>query len=584
MINLFLLFLRRYPGKMFLMMVTMFLSNFTEALGVSMVIPVFQQLIESKEPSGKIYEILRVLYSSINLPPATSTILAGLILVFILRAWLGILTKKLSVKISADFLFETQNKLFSSMLNSRLKFFMEEKQGVLTNAIVQENVRASNAFVSMSLWVTSILTAAVYASIAIAVSGKLAAFAVIIGIITLLPLKLVTRKARFYGERFTTLNEEIQSNLTEAFTGVKFVKGSGLEQSMIKRFEKISESFKDNWFNVAFISNSVNIYSQPIAVIVLSGILVVGKYYNLPTAELIVFLIAFQRMLPTISYAQSVKNDFDSNWPAYIRIEEIMNKSKTFEERKGGKAFVGLKENIFLDNVSFSHGEQTELFKDITLKINAHEMTSFLGHSGSGKSTLIDLILGFHEPQKGKIFFDQANLTQLDLKSLRQKISYVSQDTFLFHDTIKNNIAFENENASEEDIESVAKLAHAHEFIVGLENGYDTIVGDRGGKLSGGQKQRIALARALLKKPEILILDEATSALDYESESLIKETINNLKNKKIMTIIVIAHRLTTVKDSDKIVVIENGKIVEEGNWAELTKNEQSFISKSLKLH
>lgn len=584
MFKMLINFCKRFSGKMLLLVVAMFFSNLTEALGVSMIIPVFQQLLEEKTPTGKIYELITNFYGLFAILVNQNTILFGLISVFIFRAIFSIYAKKISVKISAEYLFENQNHLLNSILGSKLKFFLNEKQGVLINSIVQENVRSSNAFVSMSLWITSILTAFVYILIAVMVSGKLAIIAAVIGIVALVPLKLITRKTRYFGKMYTDLNEEIQSNLGETFTGIKYIKGSALETKVAGRFEKMSKSFSDVWYNVAFISNSLTIYAQPIAVIVLSGILVFGKQYHLSTSELIVFLIAFQRLLPTLSYAQSIKNDFESNFPAFSRIEELLAKANVMSEKNNGLDFLNFKNEIILNNVDFSHSDEVSLFENLNFKIEAFKVTSFLGHSGSGKSTLIDMLLGFYELKKGTILYDGVPLSSIKVKSLREKVAYVSQETFLFHDTIKANIIFENPNATNEEIEKAAKLAHAHEFIINLENGYEAVVGDRGGKLSGGQKQRIALARALLKKPSILILDEATSALDYESESLIKDTINQLKEMKSVTILVIAHRLTTVKDSDKIIVLDKGRITEMGNWEELTRDQNSFISRSLKHH
>jgi len=204
---------------------------------------------------------------------------------------------------------------------------------------------------------------------------------------------------------------------------------------------------------------------------------------------------------------------------------------------------------------------------DINITIKKGKMTAIVGESGSGKSTLIDLLIGFYEPDKGVILADKKSLQEFDIYSFRQHIGYVPQDTVLFNDTVKNNLLWSNEKAKEMEIVEACKLANADEFIMNLSDGYDTVVGERGVKLSGGERQRIALARALLRIPELLILDEATSALDSRSELLIKSAIENIAHKT--TLVVIAHRLSTIINADSIYVLQKGCMVEQGKYQEL---------------
>ncbi len=224
--------------------------------------------------------------------------------------------------------------------------------------------------------------------------------------------------------------------------------------------------------------------------------------------------------------------------------------------------------------VSFSYPGHNSVLNDINITIKKGAMTAIVGESGSGKSTLIDLLLGFYEPDKGVILADKKPLQEFDIYSFRHHIGYVPQDTILFNDTVKNNLLWSNEEATEKDIVEVCKLANTHEFIVNLSDGYDTVVGERGVRLSGGERQRIALARALLRKPELLILDEATSALDSRSELLIKSAIENIAHET--TLVVIAHRLSTIISADSIYVLQKGRIVGQGTSAELLNNDGNF--------
>lgn len=560
-----------------------FITNILEAIGVSLVIPVFQQLLEEKSSSGKFNLYIDYLFNFVSVERSVQNIVIGLVFIFFIRAVVAIWAKNLTVTISADFLFDNQKRLLKNLLESRIELYSKEKQGALVNAITQENVRAANAFVFLCMWATSILTAVAYASIAILLSGKLAVLAVLFGILSLLPLKLVTRKTKMFGTRFTQASEEMQNHLIEIFSGIKYIKSSALEEHVFKSFADAAKKYKESWYGTASISNTVTIYAQPIAVLVLSIILIVGKTLELAVAEIIVFLIAFQRLMPTLSYAQSLKNDFESYMPGQKKVEDMIEKSLMYKEKSGSNIIPHFNNEILIDNVSFSYNQNVKVLENVNIKIRSKSITTFLGHSGSGKSTLVDLLLGFHSPISGRISVDGVDLNEINLLDWRKQIAYVTQDTFLFHDTIKNNIIVGVDHPTDEELLKVAKVSHSHEFINNFEDKYEAIVGDRGCKLSGGQKQRIALARAIMRKPKILILDEATSALDYESENLIKESIEQLKEEG-MTIIIIAHRLTTVKMSDMIYILDSGTVSEFGVWETLLKKEGSFINRSLKLN
>lgn len=250
---------------------------------------------------------------------------------------------------------------------------------------------------------------------------------------------------------------------------------------------------------------------------------------------------------------------------------ELIDRPITLTEAENAIDLPQGKGEIRFKNVQFSYIENQPILKDINLHFPAGKMTALVGASGSGKSTIINLIMRMYDPDHGSVEIDGHDIRNVTFSSLREKLAYVGQDTFLFSNTIMYNIGLGNPNASEEDIIAAAKSANAHDFIMKLQNGYNTQVGDNGNKLSGGQKQRIAIARAMLRNSEVLILDEATSALDSESEASIKEALQRLTEGK--TTIVIAHRLTTITSADKIIVMEEGSVAEEGTQRELLTSE-----------
>jgi ABC-type multidrug transport system fused ATPase/permease subunit len=249
-------------------------------------------------------------------------------------------------------------------------------------------------------------------------------------------------------------------------------------------------------------------------------------------------------------------------------------KDKSYSKIKNGtKKFTGLKNNLSFKNVSFSHKERDILLKDFNIEIIKDKTVALVGPSGSGKSTIVDLILRLFDVDKGGIFIDDINLKDYDIFTVREKIGFVSQETFIYNASVKENISFGDEYTDEE-IKNAAKMANADEFIISLPNNYDTIVGDRGMRLSGGERQRIAIARAIIRKPEILILDEATSSLDNVAENTVQKAIDKIS--KNCTTFIIAHRLSTIQNADIIHVLDQGKIVEHGTHKDLLKKKGKY--------
>jgi subfamily B ATP-binding cassette protein MsbA len=257
-----------------------------------------------------------------------------------------------------------------------------------------------------------------------------------------------------------------------------------------------------------------------------------------------------------------------------LRYFEIFDQEPDIRSPENALVFPGLKEKIVFENVSFSYDGKNKALDNINLAIKKGEVIALVGASGGGKTTLTNMIPRFYDPTEGRILFDEFDLRQLELSSLRRSIGIVTQETMLFHDTVFNNIAFGSPETPREKVGTVAKFANAHDFILALPQGYETIIGERGSRLSGGQRQRLAIARAIINDPEILIFDEATSSLDSEAEKQIQEALEKIIIGR--TVIIIAHRLSTVRFAHRILVIENGKIAEEGVHSELMAKNGSY--------
>jgi ABC-type multidrug transport system fused ATPase/permease subunit len=260
--------------------------------------------------------------------------------------------------------------------------------------------------------------------------------------------------------------------------------------------------------------------------------------------------------------------------PALATIDEISSKARAAKERTGATCVTRFAEGVVLDHIGFRYSDDVWVLHDVSLSIPKGKSVAIVGPSGSGKTTIVDLLLGVLNPTVGSVRVDGASLSELDVRSWRDRIGYVAQDSSFFHDTVEQNIRFGCADADDAEVQEAARLAFADEFIGRLPEGYRTVIGDRGVRLSGGQRQRLALARAIVRKPDILVLDEATSALDAESEEKIQRAVDTLAKK--MTIVTVTHRLATVRNADVIHFLENGRLVESGSWEQLIANAGRF--------
>jgi ATP-binding cassette subfamily B protein len=303
--------------------------------------------------------------------------------------------------------------------------------------------------------------------------------------------------------------------------------------------------------------------------VVMVIVILTARWLAVPLSELAVLIYAFLKMIPAMAQLTRYKGSIDNFFPSYEQIIQLRSQARELKQQTGSKIFSGFNDKIMVKALSFAYPDHEPTLIDVTVPISRGKMIAFVGESGAGKSTLIDLIMGFNEPSAGQITIDGIPLQKFDIYSYRHRIGYVAQDSILFNMSIRDNMLWADDTASEADIKWAYQQANAHEFIDELPEGDHTVVGDRGVRLSGGQMQRIALARAILRKPDLLILDEATSSLDTHSERLIQQAIENIARET--TVIVIAHRLSTIVNADYVYVLEKGRVVEEGPYAQLVQ-------------
>jgi subfamily B ATP-binding cassette protein MsbA len=393
------------------------------------------------------------------------------------------------------------------------------------------------------------------------------AFSTSIG--SLLIIKLSTKAIKNYASRMLFSMHALTSLIQEMISGIRLVKTTATEEKATSQFEQETQRYVKASVKNQKLVDLVPALNEILAISALCAVLYVGgnQVYagELKPQELMTFLFALFSIMSPIAQLTNTPAVIQKGIVAAESVFDIIDQQPTV--KNGNTSIKTFTSSITVDNLHFSYDGNHEVLHDIHLSIDKGKTIALVGQSGSGKSTMSDLIVRLYDPNKGSICVDGINIKEFSIEEYRQLFGIVSQDSFLFNDTIAENICFGKNTISEDEMIYAAKMANAHDFIMSLPLGYQTKIGDRGVLLSGGQKQRLAIARALVRKPQILIFDEATSALDAESEHLVQEAIHNLLQGR--TALIIAHRLSTIIDADCIYVFDNGSIAESGTHKEL---------------
>ena len=473
---------------------------------------------------------------------------------------------------------DLRNKLYSHFHYLSLSYFNKNKSGELTAVLVNDidNMRNSLSIMFQKLFVEPI-NILILMSLLFIVSPKLALIALLIIPISSVIIFGISHSIRRRSKRSQAQLAGMTSMIAETIGSMRIVKAFATKSFEIKRFARETQKYYQLMLRrdrLRFVSSPVSeTFGATIAALLLwVGARDVLVTQSISSEDFLRFILLLFSLFQPLKNLTNVVNELQNGLASADRVFAIMDIDSDIKDRNNAAEIVDLKESLSFNKVSFSYGEKNnKVLNNINFKINKGEIIALVGPSGAGKSTLVDLIPRFYDTLDGSIKIDNKNIKELKISSLRSLMGIVTQETFLFDDSVKANIAYGLENISDNQIEEAAKAANADNFIKELPDGYNTIIGERGVSLSGGQKQRIAIARAIVKNPPILILDEATSSLDSESEKHVQSAIENLMSKR--TVIVIAHRLSTVHNADKILVLEKGQIVQEGKHEDLVNNE-----------
>ena len=485
-----------------------------------------------------------------------------------------ILMSSIGLRIVTDL----RNKLYEQIQKQSLSFFAEHPTGLLMSRItndVQAVQTASSEAITALVKDTFMLIALV--GVIFYMDWKLALIAMVVFPLTIYPISRFGKKMRKVTTSSQITMGTLNSLLQETISGTRIVKAFCMEKYESERFAAENERL----FKYSMKAVSVNAISSPLmdflgglgiaAVITYGGYNVVQGHSTPGT--FFSFIAALLMLYEPIKRLTNVNNTINQGVAGAERIFSVIDRTPDIEDRPGAVALPKISRGIDIENVTFCY-ETTPVLKNINLSIKAGEVIAFVGMSGGGKTSLVNLIPRFYDVTEGRILIDGHDIRDVSLQSLRGQIAIVTQQTILFNDTVRNNIAYGDIRKTDEDIYNAARAANAHDFILRLPNGYDSNIGELGTKLSGGEKQRISIARALLKDAPILILDEATSSLDTEAEIEVQEALDNLMRGR--TTLVIAHRLSTIRNADRIIALVNGEIVEEGNHDALMEKKGEY--------
>lgn len=537
-----------------------------EALAIALLYPLIQALLArgglSTDAAGRLGQSL----AEWGLPTGPGTLIAIILGCVLLKTVTAYASQVAFAAVNARTGHELRQALFRKILRARSDFHDRQRPGALLNTLATESWRLSEALQVLSAFVTHACALLVFLATMALLSWKLMLITAAATAVIFLLVGAVTARAKRQGDGAVEANRSLAGHMTEGLAGLRTIRLFGQEEAEARKFGEASDNVRRAFFRMDALS------AAPVPMLeLLFAILLGGLLFGADVREfvlLLVFLALLQRLQPHASALMHARVNLLALSGPMQDVSGVLN-DRSADPLPNGDLFARAPNDaIRLDRVTYRYPSARDFaLKDVSFDIPAGRTTALIGASGAGKSTVLSLVCRLMDPSSGAVLIDGEDLRHLDLASWRARTAVVPQDVYLFNASVRENIAYGAPGVSDADIEHAARAAQAHDFLVGLPHGYGTVVGDRGVRFSGGQRQRIALARALIRNPELLILDEATNALDSLSERLVRDAIRDLAGGR--TILVVAHRLASIEHADHIVVLDKGRVVESGSPAEL---------------
>ncbi len=575
--------IRPYKNVFFFLILVSFLASIFDGISASMLVPILVSL-QSGMDYEKLPKILQVTAKLVSTFPVGQQILfsIGVIIVAVLvkNMLLGV-SIYLGTGMSSRIMADLRSEAIEMLMGVGIAFYSKSEMGDLADRILNHTTRMQRVVIQLGDFMTNLASFIILFAFLIILSWELTLLSVLFSLVIAAAVSIYLRLLSGVAKTSADANRDLATALYESISGIRLIKTYSKERIQASSLKEKIEKFSRTNHYVNFGNYLVHIITECLGIVAIGAIFLIAmRIYHTGSSLLIPRLIPFvyvlTRILPTLKVLYQTKSIIVSELPFASSLDDLLRRDNKPFIRDGDESFPGLRREIEFKSVTFFYNDEaTPALVDTNFSIPAGKTTAIVGESGSGKSTIVDLLLRFYDPQEGTILIDGRPLRIFRLDSYRRKVGVVAQETFIFNDTVANNISFGAAEPERIDlVQEAAKKSGVHEFAKDLSEGYDTFLGDRGIKLSGGQRQRISIARAILKDPEILILDEATSSLDSRSEQLIHQAITDLARNR--TVIIIAHRFSTIKKADQIIVLKHGRVIEMGNEHQLLHNKGEY--------
>ncbi|WP_242517639.1 ABC transporter ATP-binding protein [Leptolyngbya iicbica] len=574
---------KKYPLKIIASIITGFSGALFNGIGTALVVPIMLSLLGQDailKDGPPIFQMLLAPFQGLPETYRYAAMALAALLLIVLKNASNYLSALASGMLSRAMTSDLQRQGLDMILSVDLEYFGKAQVGELVNRLGGEMNRAATAITATIRLFVTVATVLVFLGILLSISWQLTIVATLLLPISSLVVQILVKRTKHYSRAFTRLNSLYSGGLVELISGIRLVKSVVAEDREYERFAGYINEREDLNLKIQMNSGIVNPLGEVLNISVLFILILLARWLFQDqlaslAAVMVTYLVLLNRLLPYISQVNSGRNQLAQVSASVDIVHNLLRTDNKSFMQNGAISYSGLNEGIEFRNVCFHYPDvQNPVLQNINLKLPKGTTLALVGSSGAGKSTLADLVPRFFDPTAGQILVDGQDLKSFNIAQIRKAMGIVGQETFLFNNTVRYNLAYGNFEATDAEILDAAKRANAYDFIMNLPEGLDTMIGDRGVMLSGGQRQRLAIARALVQNPEILILDEATSALDTVSERLVQEAIDELSRDR--TTLVIAHRLSTVRKADQIAVMASGQVVELGTHESLIKQNGTY--------
>lgn len=572
--------------KLYINLVAMLIISLLEGVGIVLLIPMIGMtgLVEMDTggtPLTGLFETFQLIPAAYGLPIILS-------IYVVIAVGQNVLQRSIMVKNAAIqhcYFRHLRMETYHSLLHANWDFFIKRRSSDLIHLMTGEISRVGTGAYAILQFMSSFIFTLIQIGLALWLAPGITLMVLCFGLVLLFFNRIFLKRSLALGAYNFELGKDYLGGLTDQINGMKDIKSNTLEASRAAWYEDITAKMRDQQVHYTRLKTMSQMYYKIASSLLIAAFIFIAvTVFQAQGMQLILIIIIFSRLWPSVTGIQHHLEQIASTLPSFQAVRNLQQESRLAREFQRTDSDVDkrltMQQELICHGVSFRYNKQEERYalKDIHFSIPANQMTAIVGRSGAGKSTLIDLLMGLNHPESGAILVDGNRLTNDALPAWRRSISYVPQEPFLFHASVRENMLLVAPQATEEELWEALAFSSAADFVKQLPQGLDTRIGDRGIKLSGGERQRLVLARAILRKPAMLVLDEATSALDTENEAHIQEALEKLHGK--MTVLVIAHRLSTIRNADQVIVLDEGKLMQAGGFNQL-KHEKKGIFQTL---